>query len=101
MSAKKTAKTAKSGANPLGLAAALSNGEHMGRGMKGRPCGMKTILDQLPSDLEHQVRHAIDDPMVTAVSLAQVLTANGYDINHPAILRHRKRGDVGGCRCPK
>lgn len=98
-----TTKTRKVAPNPEGLAEAISKGAHLNRNTGGVRCHVSLLLEQLPADLEPKIRAAVnaDPTMVSASSLAQLLTDNGYEIRAASINRHRHRGTATGCRCPK
>lgn len=70
----------------------------------GPPCSasltLKAIEARDPDQLD-VVKHLIDAPEVSATTLAEKLRASGYQVKPQALSRHRRRGQVNGCRCAR
>lgn len=66
-------------------------------GLRGPPCGVKTILDALDGDEREDVEAAVMDAAVAAASLARVMEARGYltadgaPVRGGTISKHRQR----------
>lgn len=85
----------------MGLADDLRNIPSGGVNLPGPACTVYKIIQQLEAQDAVQLEKLIDDKSVTGSSIAGVLTQNGYPVSDKTILRHRKRGQSSGCRCPK
>jgi hypothetical protein len=67
---------------------------------RGLPCRMALILDDLAPDDAQALQVALDTPIgnperLSAMTLAAMLTLEGYEIHYKSVETHRK----GACRC--
>lgn len=62
---------------------------------RGPRCGFGLIVDTLDPDDLAVLRTAMADPMVHSTQIAKVLTAEGYEVSHFVVNRHRR----GDCLC--
>jgi hypothetical protein len=69
--------------------------------LQGPPCGVRTLLETLPVAYRAEVLAAIDDPVLPAPAVADVLIADGHPVSVDKIRRHRNRGTAAGCACPR
>lgn len=67
----------------------------------GPQCTVAHIMGQLTDDERESVIRVIDNPDIPGSVIAGALTRNGYPIADKTVLRHRKRGQASGCRCPR
>ncbi len=61
---------------------------------------LKAVAAREPGQLATLQRY-IDNPEVSATQLATTLAASGYNVKPQALSRHRRRGQVNGCRCAR
>lgn len=80
------------------LEAALKNGPQKAKRRPGPPCGLGKILESLPEDISVKVLAAIDDPENTLTEVAEMLDSAGFDVSPFMVGRHRRRGQVNGCK---
>lgn len=62
---------------------------------KGPVCGIRRLLSALPDEDRDDLITLLDDPMVFASVIAQVLQDRGFRIQGGTIARHRR----GACSC--
>jgi hypothetical protein len=67
----------------------------------GPQCTVTKILSQLDATDRTAAQRLIDNPDIPGSAIAEALTRNGYPIADKTVLRHRKRGEASGCRCPR
>lgn len=67
----------------------------------GPQCTVARIMDQLEDQDRATALRLIDNPDIPGSAIAEALTRNGFPIADKTVLRHRKRGQSSGCRCPR
>jgi hypothetical protein len=67
----------------------------------GSKCKTGLMLSKMEPARRTKVEGMIDNPEVILLEMAKILIANGYKINAQNLSRHRRRGEVNGCQCPK
>jgi hypothetical protein len=66
----------------------------------GRKCRVGFLYETLPADELTVFRDLVEDKVVPATTLSEVMRRNGYDVAYGSIQRHRKRKAGSGCLCP-
>lgn len=65
-----------------------------------KACRVGFVLDRLSIEDADQLRELLDEGLVPATLISEVLQRHGYDVPYQSVSRHR-RGKAGrGCSCP-
>jgi hypothetical protein len=67
----------------------------------GPQCTVAKILEQISADDRDRLNRLLDNPDIPGSLIADALTRNGHTVSDKTILRHRRRSNGGGCRCPR
>lgn len=63
--------------------------------IKGPPCGLLTVLDQMGDADAKALQSALDDPKIGSTAIARALRAEGFRVGRGTVARHR----AGDCTC--
>jgi hypothetical protein len=63
--------------------------------LKGPPCAVGLILNQMTEEERKDFELACDDPSIAGTVIARVLQRRGFSVKAEGLRRHRK----GDCRC--
>lgn len=64
-------------------------------------CGVGLLLESLSEEDRALLIEVMDIKTIRNIDITKKLVSKGYSIGENAILRHRRRKQAGGCKCPK
>lgn len=67
---------------------------------RGSVCTIGNLLDTLQPATRDALTARLDDPTVSAGTLARILERHGHKVTSTTIRRHRRRRTGEGCVCP-
>ncbi|MGI5337664.1 hypothetical protein ACQEVS_09835 [Streptomyces sp. CA-181903] len=83
-----------------GLAADLDALTEAPATRKGPPCSVAVALASVDEETAATLCRTLDTPTIPSTAIAAVLSQHGRAITAYTVARHRRRGEVTGCRCP-